>query len=75
MQLEIEEAALQKETDEASKARLGILQKELADLKEEANRMRAKWQAEKAELQKYRKNGNCLKNTGAILKKRKTGMI
>ncbi|MBM7647557.1 ATP-dependent Clp protease ATP-binding subunit ClpB [Bacillus ectoiniformans] len=47
MQLEIEEAALQKETDAGSKARLEQLQKELANLKEKANEMHAKWQGEK----------------------------
>ncbi|MBS4198672.1 ATP-dependent chaperone ClpB [Bacillus sp. FJAT-49732] len=50
MQFEIEEAALRKEDDEASKERLGILQKELADLKEKANEMRARWQSEKDEI-------------------------
>jgi ATP-dependent Clp protease ATP-binding subunit ClpB len=47
MQLEIEEAALAKEKDEASKERLVSLQKELADLREQANAMKAKWQLEK----------------------------
>ncbi|MFK2825826.1 ATP-dependent chaperone ClpB [Bacillus sp. B190/17] len=47
MQLEIEEAALQKETDSASKERLAQLQGELANLKEKANEMRARWQSEK----------------------------
>jgi ATP-dependent Clp protease ATP-binding subunit ClpB len=51
MQLEIEEAALKKEKDEASRERLSILQRDLADLKEKANEMKGKWQAEKAELQ------------------------
>ncbi|HEY4553003.1 MAG TPA: ATP-dependent chaperone ClpB [Bacillaceae bacterium] len=50
MQLEIEEAALQQESDEASRERLAILQKDLADLKEKANGMKAKWQSEKDEL-------------------------
>src|SRR5690606_25253551 len=50
MMLEIEEAALQKEKDDASKKRLKILQHELADLKEKANEMKAKWQSEKDEL-------------------------
>ncbi|GIN74073.1 chaperone protein ClpB [Bacillus sp. J14TS2] len=50
MQLEIEEAALRKEEDVASKERLEILQKELADLKEKADEMKAKWQAEKDEI-------------------------
>ncbi|OMF62355.1 ATP-dependent chaperone ClpB [Paenibacillus sp. FSL R5-0490] len=52
MQLEIEEAALRKEIDEASKQRLGDLQKELAELKDQANSMKAKWQLEKEGIQK-----------------------
>lgn len=51
MQLEIEEAALKKESDIASKERLVLLQEELANLKEVAHQMTAKWQAEKDELQ------------------------
>lgn len=51
MQLEIEEAALKQESDAVSKERLDILQKELADLKEAANEMKAKWEAEKADIQ------------------------
>ena len=45
--LEIEEAALAKETDAASKARLEELRKELADLRAEADAMRAQWDAER----------------------------
>ncbi|GHH98493.1 ATP-dependent chaperone ClpB [Neobacillus kokaensis] len=52
MQLEIEEAALRKEQDDASKQRLGHLQKELADLKEQANAMKAKWLEEKQNITK-----------------------
>jgi ATP-dependent Clp protease ATP-binding subunit ClpB len=52
MQLEIEEAALKKESDEGSKVRLDSLQKELADLKEQANMMKAKWLQEKQGIQK-----------------------
>src|SRR5262245_42266086 len=47
MQLEIEREALRKETDQASKERLAKLEKELADLKEESQRLRAKWEGEK----------------------------
>lgn len=47
MQLEIEEAALQKEEDEQSRNRLQALQKELADMRDKANSMKAKWQTEK----------------------------
>lgn len=52
MQLEIEEAALRKENDEASKARLVSLQKELAELKDRAHSMKAKWELEKEGLQR-----------------------
>lgn len=52
MQLEIEEAALKNESDVQSKARLEGLQKELAELKDKENGMKAKWQMEKASLQK-----------------------
>ncbi len=50
MQLEIEEAALKKETDDASKKRLANLQEELADLREEANTMKMQWETEKDEV-------------------------
>ena len=48
MTLEIEEAALKKETDDASKKRLEILQEELADLREDANKLKMQWEEEKA---------------------------
>ncbi|MDU1982958.1 MAG: AAA family ATPase, partial [Enterococcus casseliflavus] len=50
MQLEIEEAALKKESDDASKKRLGILQEELAELREEVNTMKMQWETEKEEV-------------------------
>lgn len=52
MQLEIEEQALKQETDDASKKRLEILQKELSDLREEANSMKMKWETEKEAVSK-----------------------
>ncbi len=52
MQLEIEEAALRKEQDEASKQRLEVLLKELSELKDDANRMKAQWLQEKQGIQK-----------------------
>jgi len=55
MQLEIEREALRKETDKASVERLGKLEKELADLKEERGRLAAHWQQEKDAIQKIRK--------------------
>ena len=54
MQLEIEREALRKETDEASRERLAKLEKELADLKAEADALKAKWQAEKRSVQRLR---------------------
>jgi ATP-dependent Clp protease ATP-binding subunit ClpB len=53
-QLEIEKVALEKETDEASQERLGRLDKELADLREQADAMTAHWQAEKRAIDEIR---------------------
>ncbi|MBO2448622.1 ATP-dependent chaperone ClpB [Actinomadura barringtoniae] len=50
MRLEIEEAALAKEDDQASKARLEDLRRELADLRAEADAMRAQWESERQAL-------------------------
>ncbi len=46
-QLEIEEQALKKEKDKASRERMEKLQKELSDLRETSNSMKAHWQQEK----------------------------
>ncbi len=54
MQLEIEREALKKEKDKASKERLKVLEKELADLKEASNRLRARWETEKEAIQNVR---------------------
>ncbi len=55
MQLEIEEAALKKEEDNLSMARLKDLQEELSGLKSEYKQMRAKWENEKQEIGKVQK--------------------
>ena len=47
MQLEIEREALKKETDSASRDRLAKLEKELAELREQTDALRARWQQEK----------------------------
>lgn len=47
MQLEIEEAALKKETDDVSRDRLEVLQKELAEIKDQELTLSAQWQLEK----------------------------
>ncbi|MBU1702343.1 MAG: ATP-dependent chaperone ClpB [Candidatus Eisenbacteria bacterium] len=54
MQLEIEESALKKEKDKASRSRLGSLQKELADLQDRVKTMKAQWDQEKEAIQKIR---------------------
>jgi ATP-dependent Clp protease ATP-binding subunit ClpB len=51
MQLEIEREALKKETDKASRDRLEKLEGELANLKADADAMKARWQAEKQGVQ------------------------
>ncbi|MEG0255419.1 MAG: ATP-dependent chaperone ClpB [Vagococcus sp.] len=55
MQLEIEEAALKKEDDDASKKRLEILQKELSELREETNSLKMQWETEKEEVDRVNK--------------------
>ena len=52
LQLEIEEAALKKETDNLSKDRLENLQKELAEFRDEFNVKKAQWDNEKSEVEK-----------------------
>ncbi len=55
MQMEIEEAALLKETDNLSKDRLENLQKELAENREQYNERIAKWENEKSSVDKVTK--------------------
>jgi ATP-dependent Clp protease ATP-binding subunit ClpB len=50
-QLEIERQALRKEKDEPSIKRLAAIEAELAELSEEANEMRARWQNEKGAIE------------------------
>lgn len=55
MQLEIEESALKKETDNLSKERLEALQKELAELRDSFNAQKAQWDNEKHSVEKLQK--------------------
>lgn len=55
MQLEIEEAALKKETDKLSAERLSDLQRELAELREDFSAMKAKWESEKSSIGRVQK--------------------
>ncbi|MBM7865928.1 ATP-dependent chaperone ClpB [Heliobacterium gestii] len=52
VQLEVEEAALAREKDRASQDRLETLRRELADLKEKEDQMRARWDLEKEAIRK-----------------------
>jgi ATP-dependent Clp protease ATP-binding subunit ClpB len=52
MRLEIEEAALAQESDPASQARLDQLRRELADLRAEADAMRAQWEHERQAIRR-----------------------
>jgi ATP-dependent Clp protease ATP-binding subunit ClpB len=54
MQLEIEREALKKEKDHASKERLKNLEKELANLREQSDALRARWEEEKSAIQAIR---------------------
>jgi ATP-dependent Clp protease ATP-binding subunit ClpB len=54
MQLEIEREALKKEKDAASKDRLERLGRELAELQQQAGTLKARWENEKAAIQKVR---------------------
>jgi ATP-dependent Clp protease ATP-binding subunit ClpB len=54
VQLEIEREALRKETDAASRERLEKIEKELADLREKSDAMKAHWHREKEVIQNIR---------------------
>ena len=54
MRLEIEETALKKEEDKGSKERRALLRKELADLKADADAMKAQWDKEKKAIAEVR---------------------
>ncbi|MBI5770056.1 MAG: ATP-dependent chaperone ClpB [Verrucomicrobia bacterium] len=55
LQLQIEETALAKEKDDASKRRLETLRQELAEVREQAKGLKLTWEKEKAAVQKTRK--------------------
>lgn len=54
MQLEIEAAGLKKENDSASKERLAVIEKELAELKEKSTELRIRWDREKDAIAEIR---------------------
>jgi len=55
LQLEIEEAALKNEKDEASKDRLRTLSRELADIREKESALRTQWDSEKGAIDEIRR--------------------
>ncbi|HEX3037097.1 MAG TPA: ATP-dependent chaperone ClpB [Thermodesulfobacteriota bacterium] len=54
MQLEIEKEALKKESDEASKERLDLIERDIANLREELHTLKAHWQREKDHISEIR---------------------
>jgi ATP-dependent Clp protease ATP-binding subunit ClpB len=54
MQLEIEREALKKESDKASRERLGKIEKELAELKTESAALQAQWKSDQETIRKQR---------------------
>jgi ATP-dependent Clp protease ATP-binding subunit ClpB len=62
IQLEIEREALKKEKDDASRTRLEVLERELAELAEEAGAMTQRWEAEKAAIAAIRATKSELEN-------------
>ncbi|MGN0985764.1 MAG: ATP-dependent Clp protease ATP-binding subunit, partial [Candidatus Enterenecus sp.] len=69
IQCEIEEAALKKEDDELSKARLADIQKELAELRDQFNAGKAKWENEKNSIGRVQKLREDLEAANAQLEK------
>ena len=68
-QLEVEREALRKESDEASRDRLGRLERELADLKESASGLRAHWQREKTAITEIREKKERLESIRAEIER------
>ena len=69
MQLEIEEAALKKETNKLSMEHLADIQKELATLREQFNGMKAKWDNEKQAINKVQQLREEIERTNAEIAK------
>ena len=69
IQCEIEEAALKKEDDQLSQARLADIQKELAELRDQFNAGKAKWENEKNAIGKVQKLREDLEAANAQLEK------
>ena len=73
MQLEIEQAALKKESDEGSQRRLAALEEELSKLRDEFSAMRARWENEKSAIQKVQKLREEIERVNAEIQKAERG--
>jgi len=69
MQLGIEREALKKESDESSRLRLERLEKELANLKANADQLKAQWETEKEAVQKIRTIREQIEQTKVAIEK------
>ena len=69
MQLEIEETALKRENDEASKERLKVLQKELQEARNEADALRAQYETEKKSISGIRDLRSQIENVKSEIEK------
>ena len=69
MQHEIEEAALKKETDTLSRDRLAAIQKELAEMRDSFNKMKAQWENEKGGINKVQSLRAEIEKTNAAIEK------
>ncbi len=69
MQLEIEEAALKKETDKLSAAHLEQIRAELAELRDTFSAMKAKWDGERGSIEKIQKFREDIERTNAEIEK------
>ena len=69
MQLEIERQALRKEKDKASKQRLSLLEKELAEIRSHADGLAIQWQEEKESIGKVRELRKEIEETKVAIEK------
>ena len=69
MQLEIEREALKKERDKASKERRKETEREIQNLREESNALRARWEREKTAIQAVRETKERLEETRIAIEK------
>lgn len=69
MQLEIEREALKRETDSASRKRREQVEKELADLKSEADKLKARWEEEKKSISRLREIREEIEKTRVSMEK------